>query len=325
MKVEKINISIFGIILGTGGVALASQSFVPLLMEILAYVVAVLFIVFTAFFVLKVVKYPGTVKAELRNPVPGNFYALQPISAIIVSILFRQVLPSSLDIGLLAYGSFLILSLAVYLPYHFFANMNIEFAQLHGGWFITPVATILVTDAALLYPVNEFNLAIASVYFGIGVILFFLVLSVLFFRLLSHSLPPSELAPTNFIILAPIGILIADLLQLSNAASILFGPSLKSLVILSGLALWGFGVWSILVNVLLLFKYAKSGFLFHMGWWSFVFPMAAFTLGTVSLAKAVQPFQVVSEILYLFLVTIWAIISVRTVATWSSSAFQKDD
>ncbi|MDG6998698.1 MAG: hypothetical protein JRN15_06255, partial [Nitrososphaerota archaeon] len=180
----------FGIILGTGGVALASQTFVPQLTALLAYLIAALFLLFTTLFVLKIILYPRTVKAELRNPVPGNFYALQPISAVILAVLYRKLLPSAVDVTLLAYGAIFILALAVYLPYHFFANVNIEFSQLHGGWFITPVATILVTDAVLLYPVNEVNLAIASIYFGIGSLLFFLVLSVLFFRLLSHSLPP---------------------------------------------------------------------------------------------------------------------------------------
>ena len=313
----------FGIILGTGGVALASQTFVPQLTALLAYLIAALFLLFTTLFVLKIILYPRTVKAELRNPVPGNFYALQPISAVILAVLYRKLLPSAVDVTLLAYGAIFILALAVYLPYHFFANVNIEFSQLHGGWFITPVATILVTDAVLLYPVNEVNLAIASIYFGIGSLLFFLVLSVLFFRLLSHSLPPVELAPTNFIVLAPIGILIVDLLQFSNAAAVLFGTSLKPLAVLSGLALWGFGVWSILVNALLLIKYVRLGFSFHLGWWSFVFPTAAFTLGTLSLAKSLQPFQAVSDVLYVFLTAIWAIISVRTLILWLSSVFRK--
>jgi C4-dicarboxylate transporter/malic acid transport protein len=162
------------------------------------------------------------------------------------------------------------------------------------------------------------------VYFGIGTLLFFLVLSVLFFRLLSHTLPPAELAPTNFIMLAPIGILIVDLFQISNAADIILGTNLKALAVLTGSALWGFGLWALLVNVLLLIKYSRLKFPFHMGWWSFVFPTAAFTLGTLSLSKSLQPFQPVSDILYVFLIAIWAIISVRTLMLWLSSAFKKD-
>lgn len=316
LRIEKINVSIFGVILGTGGVALASQMFLPLLTVLLTYLLTILFVLFTALLVLKVTLYPRTVRAELQHPIPGNFYALQPISAVILAILYRRLFPSSVDIALLAYGGILIFGLAVYLPYHFFADMNIEFSQLHGGWFITPVATILVTDAILLYPINEVNLTIALAYFGIGTLLFLLVLSVLFFRLLSHTLPPVELAPANFIVLAPIGILIADLLQFSNAAGIIFETSLNPAAVLAGSALWGFGLWAALVNMLLLIKYSRTGFPFHMGWWSFVFPTAAFTLGTLSLSKFLEPFQLISEILYVCLVALWAFISIRTLAGW---------
>ncbi len=312
MQIEKINISMFGIILGTGGVALASQTFLPLLTTMLTYLLTILFVLFTLLLALKLLLYPKIVRSELHNPMSGNFYALQPISAIFLSILYRRLFPSPVDIALLVYGSIVVLGLAVYLPYHFFANVNIDFSQLHGGWFITPVATILVPDAIFLYPMNEVNLVIALAYFGIGTLLFFLVLSVLFFRLLSHTLPPAELAPTNFIMLAPIGILIVDLLQISNAADVVLGTNLKALAIVTGSALWGFGLWALLVNVLLLVKYTRSKFPFHMGWWSFVFPSSAFTLGTVSLSKSLQPFLPVSDILYVFLITIWAIVSIRT-------------
>jgi tellurite resistance protein len=176
------------------------------------YLVAALLVLFTGIFNIKLIKYPATVGSEIRHPIPGNFYALQPNSAVLLAILPRKEYPSPVDIGLLVYGGALILALSIYLPYHFFSDMNVQFADLHGGWFITPVATILVTNAILLYPVSETSLIVSLLYFGIGTMLFLLVLSVLFFRLLSHNLPTSELAPTNFIMLAPIGILIVPFL-----------------------------------------------------------------------------------------------------------------
>jgi len=133
MNVEKFNISVFGTILGIGGVALASAQFLPLLTFALAYLLTALFVLFTALFLVRIFMFPREVVKEIQNPIPGNFYALQPISAIILSILYRKLFPSPVDVALLAYGSIAILGLAVYLPYHFFANTNIEFSQLHGG------------------------------------------------------------------------------------------------------------------------------------------------------------------------------------------------
>ncbi len=320
MEIKNFPITSFGVILGTGGVALASQLFVPPLTTLLTYFLSALFALFTALLAAKAIRYPATVKAELQHPLPGNFYALQPISAVILAILYRKLFPSPIDVGLLVYGGALILVLSVYLPYHFFSNMNVEFSQLHGGWFITPVATILVTNAILLYPVSELGLAVSLLYLGIGTMLFLLVLSVLFFRLLSHSLPPIELAPTNYILLAPIGILIVDVLQVSNASAAFLGMNLTPIATLVGASLWGFGIWAVLVNLLLLRRYARTGFPFHIGWWSYVFPTAAFTLGTISLSKYLAPFGLVSQILYLCLVAIWVAVSLGSLRHWLKSA-----
>lgn len=320
MNFARFPVTVFGVILGTGGLALASQSFVPLLTTLLTYLVAALFVLFTGIFVIKLIKHQGTVRTEIRHPIPGNFYALQPISAVILAILLRKEYPSPVDVGLLVYGGALILALSVYLPYHFFSDMNVQFADLHGGWFITPVATILVTNAILLYPVSETSLIVSLLYFGIGAMLFVLVLSVFFFRLLSHNLPTAELAPTNFIILAPIGILIVDISQISNVSGSFFGgANLVPISTLVGSCLWGFGVWAVLVNLLLIAKYLKSGFPFHMGWWSYVFPTAAFTLGTVSLSNHFQLFASVSLFLFLCLIAVWAVVSVGSLWSWAKS------
>ena len=309
LEIKQFPIATFGSILGTGGVALASLTFLPGLALLLTYLLTALFVLFTALLAAKAVKHPGVVRAELQHPVPGNFYALQPISAVILAILYRRLFPSPLDVALLVYGGSLILALSVYLPYHFFSNINIEFSQLHGGWFITPVATILVTNSILLYPASELDLVLSLLYFGIGAMLFLLVLSALFFRLLSHTLPPAELAPTNYIMLAPIGILIVDVLQISDFAGPLLGTSMTTLATLVGTGLWGFGVWAILVNLLLLWRYVRAGLPFHIGWWSYVFPTAAFTLGTASLSKYLEPFGSLSLLLYLCLVGVWAVVS----------------
>ena len=63
MEIKKFPITVFGSILGTGGVALASQAFAPLLTVFLTYLLSALFVLFTGLFVLKAIKYPGVVKA----------------------------------------------------------------------------------------------------------------------------------------------------------------------------------------------------------------------------------------------------------------------
>ena len=309
LDISKFPITVFGSILGTGGFALASRTFLPFIVLPLIWILMALFALFSGLFLAKLMLHPGTVKAELTHPLPGNFYALQPISAVILAILGWHALPMPAVLGLLVYGAGLIFALAIYLPYHFFSNVNIEFSQLHGGWLITPVATILVTNAVLLYPVSEGVLVVALLFFGIGAMLFILVLGSLFFRLISHTLPPAELAPTNYIMLAPVGILIVDILRISAVAGNLFGSNLVSLGILAGVCLWGFGFWVIGVNLLHFIRFVHSGFRFQIGWWSYVFPTAAFTLGTVSLSSYLAALRTASLFLYVSLAVIILIVA----------------
>lgn len=237
MILRDFPVTAFGSILGTGGVILASRAFIPSIVLPLTLILVALFTLFTVMLLIKAVKYPSVVKAELQHPLPGNFYALQPISAVIISILCMKIFPTGIVIGLLVYGAALIIALSIYLPYHFFSNMNVSLSQLHGGWFITPVATVLVTYAVLLYPVSEASILFSLLFFGIGFMLFLLILAVLFFRLLSHELPPAELAPTNYIMLAPIGILIVDAIQISGHIGNFFGSDLTALALIVGISL----------------------------------------------------------------------------------------
>lgn len=308
MDTRNFPIASFGSVLGTGGFILASRPFVPSLVLPMTLLLLVMFSIFSALLLARIILHPAVVRNELLHPLPGSFYALQPISAVILAILCWNLFPVAIVMGLLVYGSVLILALAVYLPYHYFSNINIEFSQLHGGWFITPVATILVTNAVLLSPVNQATMIVALLFFGIGAMLFLLILGVLFFRLISHTLPPVELAPTNYIILAPIGILIVDILQISRVAGTILGANLLPVGILSGVILWGFGLWAIGVNLLLLARYLRLGFRFHIGWWSYVFPTAAFDLGTISLSEYLALFKPVSLILYIGLIAVFLIV-----------------
>ena len=96
---RNVNISLFGILLGTGGVALASREWIPSLATALSYLLVALFAIFSVLFASKLVWFPRTVLNELHHPGPGNFYALQPISAVLVAILGQSFLPSELNLA----------------------------------------------------------------------------------------------------------------------------------------------------------------------------------------------------------------------------------
>ena len=312
MNLKEFKIGWFATIIGTGGVAIASLMYFPLLSLALTYLLTVVFALLTVIWLAKIVKYPKVVVTELGHFVMGNFYPLQPISAVILAILYKK-LGIPLDFPFLAYGAGLILALTIYLSYHFFANTRAEIHHIHGGWFIPPVSTILVTDALLQYSSNEPFFILSLVYFGIGLMLFLFISTILFLRLVNHELPVFELAPTNFILLAPVGILIVDFTLIAKHAEVIFSAKLVSLALIASISLWGFGLWALAVNLLLLLRYLRKEMPFFLGWWSYVFPTAAYTLSTIALSHFIPAFSYAAMTLYTFLMAIWIVIGARTV------------
>lgn len=311
-NLRDFNISWFATVLGSGGVALVSLPFYPQLTLVLTYLLTFVFAVLTLIWIAKIIKHRNVVKSEIQHVVLGNFYPLQPISAVILATLYKK-LSFGFDLPLLIYGAVLIFLFTVYLSYHFFANITPQLNHIHGGWFIPPVSTILVTDALLLYPPNKMLFAISLIYFGMGVMLFLFLATILFLRLINHELLPSELAPTNFILLAPIGILIVDFLSIFRHTDLLFGSFSTHIALILSISLWGFGLWAFIVNAMLFVKYIKREFPFFLGWWSYVFPTAAFTLGTIALPHHIELFKPLALALYGLLMFVWISVSLKTI------------
>ena len=55
---------------------------------------------------------------------------------------------------------------------------------------------------------------------------------------------------------------------------------------------------------------------FHLGWWAFTFPLGAFTVATLTLARVwqVSVLEVFAALLYLLLVGFWVVVTAKTAA-----------
>jgi tellurite resistance protein TehA-like permease len=96
---------------------------------------------------------------------------------------------------------------------------------------------------------------------------------------------------------------------------------------LFGTAIWGFGLWWLAIAVTLLVRYLRASPLpFHLGWWAFTFPLGAYTVATITLARNWQApaLEGVATLLYLMLVGFWSVVTARTVtATYSGRIWQR--
>ena len=270
--------------------------------------------------------------ADLRHPVLGAMHATLPGGLLVLAVMTSVVGPELLPAGavtaliavLAAVGSVLALVFSVAFAMTLFVGAP-PAASVNGGWFIPPVVTIIIPMALTpLVPhvgpgTARLLLALGYAAYGMGFLLFLMILGLLHDRLVLHPLPPAQLAPTLWIGLGPVAVAALVPLALARAGQDLFGVAAPAVTVLSqlfGTALWGFGLWWLAIAVTLLVRYLRAGPLpFHLGWWAFTFPLGAYTVATMTLARSWQApvLEGVAVLLYLMLVGFWAVVATRTV------------
>ena len=276
--------------------------------------------------------HPGAALADLRDPVAGALYGTLPGGILVLAAAAAAVGPSLMPasaaravVASLAWaGVPLALLASMVFASVLFTAPGIAPEAVNGGWFIPPVVTIVVPMA--LVPLvagsspSTARLLVMASYasWGMGFVLFVLVLSMLHQRLVLSPLPPAGLAPALWIGLGPIGVGTLTLLKTVPAAVSVLGPAAKvvgPLSLLAGTALWGFGAWWLGAATVLLVRYLRRGPLpFGLGWWGFTFPLGAFTAATLALAQGwgSSALKDLGAALFVVLVGFWLVVAGRT-------------
>ena len=295
---------------------------------VVAYAVAA---VLTVAYVARWVRHTDAAVADLRHPVMGALYGTVPggllVLAVMTSVIGPSVLPDSAVTTIVAVlavvGGVLAVAVSVTFAYMLFTG-EAPVATVNGGWFIPPVVTIIIPMALLpLIPhvgsSGRLLLMLGYAFYGMGFLLFLLVMSMLHDRLILHPLPGAPMAPSLWIGLGPVGVGVLALLALAHAGATVFGSAAPAVIVVSELAatgLWGFGLWWLAAAIALLVRYLRAGTLpYSLGWWAFTFPLGAFTVATLTLARiwdtsAIEWFGV---LLYAGLVTFWVLVSAGTI------------
>lgn len=271
--------------------------------------------------------------ADLRNPMLGGLHATLPGGLLVLAVMTAVVGPTLLPEGaviavvavLAVVGGVLALVIGVAFGYTLFTGET-PAGSVNGGWFIPPVVTIIIPLVLTpLMPHTDTGTARLLLFasyacFGMGFLLFLLVLGTLHDRLVLHPLPPAQMAPSLWIGLGPVAVGILAPLALAQAGQPAFGDAAAAVTAFSqifAIALWGFGLWWLAIAVTLLVRYLRAGAVpFHLGWWAFVFPLGAYTVATLTLARTWQlpALEVLAALLYLALVGCWVVVTGRTVA-----------
>ena len=221
------------------------------------------------------------------------------------------------------------LGFGVIIPYLMFTRQDHTIDQMTAVWLLPVVAAeVAAASGGLLAPyltdtVMQFHVLITSyVLWAFSVPVAFSILTILILRMALHKLPHESMAASSWLALGPIGTGALGLLLLGSDAPAIFaanglariGEIVEGLGLISGVILWGVGLWWIVMAAMITVRYFRSGIPFNLGWWGFTFPLGVYSLATLRLGSVLHLtfFNIAGCVLVLALALMWLVVGKRT-------------
>ncbi|SHN15595.1 SLAC1 family transporter [Actinacidiphila paucisporea] len=242
-------------------------------------------------------------RLHAADPVAAPFLGAPPMALLTVGVGAlllggkvmgtRAALVTDWSLWTLGTGFGLVTACAV--PYLMVTRHRFAPDAASGGW-LMPVVPPLVSAAtgALLVPhapAGQPRLALllgCYALLGLGLVAVFLVLAMVYSRLMHHDAPAGAVVPTVWIGLGALGQAVTALGALATAAKGVLPPpyalGAAVLALLPGVGLWGFALLWLALAAALTVREFRAGLPFAPTWWSFIFPLGACVTGTSALA-----------------------------------------
>lgn len=266
-RLQYFPVMMFAVIMGFSGITLAYKkaSEVFLLPEIiyqtLSYITACLAVIIALIYIVKLFKYPGEVKKEIKHPVRVNFFAAISISMLLLSTVFHEYENIAFPLFVIGTG---LQTFFTFYTITYWLNKNIELAHSNPAWFIPVVGNIIVPIAGDGFA----DIYLLDFFFSLGIFFWIILTAIIFNRIIFHGMLAQKFLPTLAIFIAPPSVGMLSYLKLQGAydmfAVILFNVALT------------FGL--ILLALIKNFYKIK----FFISWWAFTFPMAALTMAIIT-------------------------------------------
>ncbi|WP_419794839.1 TDT family transporter [Pseudomonas palleroniana] len=222
------------------------------------------------------------------------------------------------------------LACGVLIPFMMFTRQEHSIDQMTAVWLLPVVAAeVAAASGGLLAPHladahGQLVMLVTSyVLWAFSLPVAFSILTILMLRMALHKLPHANMAASSWLALGPIGTGALGMLLLGGDAPAIFaanglpgvGEMANGLGLVAGITLWGFGLWWLLIAVLITLRYLRAGIPFNLGWWGFTFPLGVYALATLKLASVLHLgfFSVFGSALVLALALMWLIVAKRTV------------
>jgi tellurite resistance protein TehA-like permease len=224
-------------------------------------------------------------------------------------------------------------SLAV--PYVLFTRLRAAPDSAFGGWLMPLVPPMVsASTGALLVPhlpagQPRLTMLLACyAMFGLTLIASVVVITLIWHRLVRHTVGAAAMVPTLWIVLGPLGQSITAANLLGGVAPLAlprpYSTAFSAFGVVYGVPVWGFAaLWAALATALTV-RAARERLPFSLTWWSFTFPVGTVVTGTSGLAlhTGSDAFRWAAVGLYVALVTAWAVVSVHTArGAWRGHLF----
>jgi C4-dicarboxylate transporter/malic acid transport protein len=231
------------------------------------------------------------------------------------------------------------LACGVLIPYMMFTRQEHSIDQMTAVWLLPVVAAeVAAASGGLLAPHladahSQLVVLVTSyVLWAFSLPVAFSILTILLLRMALHKLPHENMAASSWLALGPIGTGALGMLVLGGDAPLIFaangmpgvGEIAAGLGLVAGITLWGFGLWWMLMALLITARYLRVGIPFNLGWWGFTFPLGVYSLATLKLASTLNLmfFSVFGCVLVALLAVMWLIVGKRTVlGAWRGELF----
>ena len=294
-----------------------------------------LFVVFSAMFVVRAIRYPAVMRLLFLHPSQSMFLGAIPMGlATIVNgfVAFGPAFAGSNSFHIAEVLWWVDAVLAVLsgtvVPYLMFTAHEQQLEKMSALWLLPLVpAEVTAASAGLLLPHvvqahQQVLLIMGTLLWAFSVPIAFAVLTILFLRLALHRIPSKELGISGWLTPGPLGTgSLALVLLGAGAKTALVGTTLAPLAdgaqvlgIVGGLVLWSYGGWWWTLGIAHTLYHARRDLPFNMGWWALTFPLGVFTAATYALASALgsQIFFGIAMTLTVLLAALWSIVAVRT-------------
>jgi tellurite resistance protein len=217
------------------------------------------FALFALLYLAKALRHPSEVAAEWSHPVRLSFFPAANISLLLLSLLLRAEMPEVARILWLIAAPVQAL-LTVVIVSAWISHRPFGPGMLSPAWFIPAVGNVIV-------PLGGVSLGYAEVswyFFSVGLLFWFVLLTLVFNRLVFHDPLPGKLRPTLVILIAPPAVAYLAWLQLN-------GGGVDALArVLFNLAIFFAAIVLVQLPALLRLPFAMS-------FWALSFPLAALT------------------------------------------------